>query len=184
MYTSLLQTKAQSPFMFSSLPSDRLLLNAVEHADDPTPTLNSLAPEQDPLADNSDENARRADREPRGGIFLTPTDVCAVLAAGLVAPLYLLSLSLPTVGQAPHRRRRRLYSGTHRVRRTTPDDVLLQNFFKSLLNLKDRAVSLEVSLCVGAISTAAASGSGETLVTGLRTSSGSVGAGRVGVWGS
>lgn len=169
--------------MLPSLPSDRLLLDAVEHADDPIPTLNSPAPEQTPLANNSDENARRADREPRGGIFLTFTDVCAALAAGLVVPLDLLSLSLPTVGQAPHRRRRRLYSGTHRVRRTTPDDVL-QNFFTSLLNLKDRAVSLEVSLCVGVMSTAAASRSGETLVTGLRTSSGSVGAGRVRVRGS
>ena len=183
MYTSLLQTKAQSSFMFSSLPSDRLLLNAVEHADDPTPTLNNPAPEQTSLANNSDENARSADREPRGGLFLTPTDACAALAAGLVAPLDLLSLSLPTVGQAPHRRRLRLYSGTHRVRRTTQDGVL-QNFFESLSNLKDRAVSLEVSLCVGAMSTAAASGSGETLATGLRTLSGSVRAGRVGVWGS
>ena len=60
--------------MLPSLPSDRLLLDAVEHADDPIPTLNNLAPEQTPLANNSDENFRSADREPRGGLFLTPTD--------------------------------------------------------------------------------------------------------------
>ena len=96
----------------------------------PLPPLNNPTPEQAFLTKNYDENARRADRDPRG-IFRTPTDASAAPAAGLVGPLGASSFSLPTVeralaemegravsgdAQAPHRRR--LYSGARRVRRS------------------------------------------------------------------
>jgi len=65
----------------------------------PLPPLNNPTPEQAFLAKNYDENARRADRDPRG-IFLTPTDASAAPPTGLVGPLGSSSFSLPTVERA------------------------------------------------------------------------------------
>ncbi|KAH9967043.1 dynein light intermediate chain-domain-containing protein [Lactifluus volemus] len=61
--------------------------------------LNNPTPEQAFLAKNYDENARRADRDPRG-IFRSPVDPSAPPAAGLVGPLGSSSFSLPTVERA------------------------------------------------------------------------------------
>ncbi|KAN0140423.1 hypothetical protein V8E53_001632 [Lactarius tabidus] len=60
------------------------------------PPLNNPTPEQAFFAKNYDENARRADCDPRG-IFRTPT---AAPAAGLVRPLRSSSFSVQTVEHA------------------------------------------------------------------------------------
>lgn len=65
----------------------------------PLPPLHNLTPDQALLAKNYDENARHADRNPRG-IFRTPTDASAAPVAGLVDPLGASSFSLPTIERA------------------------------------------------------------------------------------
>ncbi|KAI0258485.1 dynein light intermediate chain-domain-containing protein [Gloeopeniophorella convolvens] len=123
----------------------------------PLPPLNNPTPEQAFLAKNYDENARRADRDPRG-IFRSPTDAPA---AGLVGPLGASSFSLPTVERAlaemehnagtasasasasgASKRPAGLASPTAGGTGQIQHEVL-QNFFKSLLNTnsKDRAAS-------------------------------------------
>jgi hypothetical protein len=154
----------------------------------PLPPLNNPTPEQAFLLKNYDENARRADRDPRG-IFRTPTDASAPPAAGLVGPLGSSSFSLPTVERALAEMEgassgATLGGGLRRAGGAPTSPILggapsptqhevLQNFFKSLLNPKDRAASPGTSaVSPGAAGTAA----GKPAATGPRTSSGSAGA--------
>ncbi|KAN0140374.1 Dynein light intermediate chain (DLIC) domain containing protein [Lactarius tabidus] len=148
----------------------------------PLPPLNNPTPEQDFLSKNYDENARRADRDPRG-IFRTPTDASAAPAAGLVGPLGSSSFSLPTVERALAEMEgssgatlgglgRRAGAPTSPILGSAPSPTqheVLQNFFKSLLNPKDRAAS---------------PGTSAPPATGPRTSSGSTGGGASGSGGS
>ncbi|KAH8984242.1 dynein light intermediate chain-domain-containing protein [Lactarius akahatsu] len=113
----------------------------------PLPPLNNPTPEQAFLAKNYDENARRADRDPRG-IFRTPTDASAPPAAGLVGPLgsswraSSAGTSLGGLGLG-----KRAGAPTSPILGSAPSPTgqtqheVLQNFFKSLLNTKDRAAS-------------------------------------------
>ena len=177
------RTKATKYAPFPRLPFSRTL-NFSSTQPSPLPPLNNPTPEQAFLAKNYDENARRADRDPRG-IFRTPTDASAAPAAGLVGPLGASSFSLPTVERALAEMEgglgRRAGAGaptsTSPVLGSAPSPTqheVLQNFFKSLLNPKDRAASPSTSAVspgAGAIATATASG--KTQATGPRTSSGS-----------
>jgi dynein light intermediate chain 1 len=152
----------------------------------PLPPLNNPTPEQAFLAKNYDENARRADRDPRG-IFRTPTDASAPPSAGLVGPLGSSSFSLPTVERALAEMEgsgagaslgglglgRRAGAPTSPILGSAPSPTqheVLQNFFKSLLNSKDRAASPGTS----AVSPGAATG--KPPPTGPRTSGGGAGA--------
>lgn len=149
----------------------------------PLPPLNNPTPEQAFLAKNYDENARRADRDPRG-IFRTPTDASAP-AAGLVGPLGSSSFSLPTVERALAEMEGNTVGGlgkragapTSPILGSAPSPTgqtqheVLQNFFKSLLNTKDRAASPGTS----AVSPGAAAG--KPPPTGPRTSGGGAGTG-------
>ncbi|KAI0044606.1 hypothetical protein FA95DRAFT_245456 [Auriscalpium vulgare] len=62
----------------------------------PLPPFNNPVPEQQFLAKNYDENARRTDKDPRG-IFRTPAENAT---AGLVGPLGSSSFALPNVERA------------------------------------------------------------------------------------
>jgi len=157
----------------------------------PLPPLNNPTPEQAFLSKNYDENARRADRDPRG-IFRTPTDASAP-APGIVGPLGSSSFSLPTVERALAEMEgasagatlggglRRAGAPTSPTLGSAPSPTqheVLQNFFKSLLNPKDRAASPGTSaVSPGAGGTAAAA---KPAATGPRTSSGSTGGGASG----
>jgi len=120
----------------------------------PLPSFNNPTPEQAFLSKNYDENARRADRDPRG-MFRSPVDATAPPAAGLVGPLGSSSFSLPAVERALAEMEGGSSSTTLGVGRragapTSPmvgsapsptgqtQHEVLQNFFKSLLNTKDR----------------------------------------------
>ncbi|KAF8261673.1 dynein 1 light intermediate chain [Lactarius quietus] len=155
----------------------------------PLPPLNNPTPEQAFLSKNYDENARRADRDPRG-IFRTPNDASAPPTAGLVGPLGSSSFSLPTVeralaemegssGGATLGLGRRSGAPTSPILGSAPSPTqheVLQNFFKSLLNPKDRAASPGTS----AVSPGAGTAAGKPAATGPRTSSGSTGGGASG----
>ncbi|KAI0252051.1 hypothetical protein BJV78DRAFT_1361192 [Lactifluus subvellereus] len=156
----------------------------------PKPLYQTKAPRYAPLhiekqtflAKNYDENARRADRDPRG-IFRSPADPSAPPAAGLVGPLGSSSFSVPMVERALAEMESggsgatTLNVGTGLGKRggapsptgQTQHEVL-QNFFKSLLNTKDRAPSPGAS----AVSPGAAAG--KAAPTGPRTSGGGGGA--------
>ncbi|KAH9036025.1 dynein light intermediate chain-domain-containing protein [Lactarius deliciosus] len=155
----------------------------------PLPPLNNPTPEQAFLAKNYDENARRADRDPRG-IFRTPTDASAPPAAGLVGPLGSSSFSLPTVERALAEMEgssagtslgglglgKRAGAPTSPILGSAPSPTgqtqheVLQNFFKSLLNTKDRAASPGSAVSPGATV-------GKPPPTGPRTSGGGAGGG-------
>ncbi|KAH9988414.1 dynein light intermediate chain-domain-containing protein [Russula vinacea] len=141
----------------------------------PLPPFNNPTPEQAFLAKNYDENARRADRDPRG-IFRSPVD-SSVPTAGLVGPLGSSTFSLPAVERALAEMEGsgsggggggggRRAGGAPSPTGQTQHEVL-QNFFKSLLNTKDRAASPGSS----AVSPGAAVGRTGTS-TGPRTSGG------------
>ena len=151
------------------------------------PPINNPSPEQAILTKNYDENARRADRDPRS-IFRTPTDASAPRAAGLVEPLGSSSFSLPTVERALAKMEassmevtlgglRRGGAPTSPSLGSAPSPTqheVLQNFFKSLLSPKDRAASPGTS----AVSPGAtAAPAGKPVATGPMTSSGSAGGG-------
>jgi dynein light intermediate chain 1 len=98
LYASLVQD--QGPKVCASfLPFFKKNYSLENMQPAPFPPLNNPTPEQAFLLKNYDENARRADRDPRS-IFRTPTDASAPPAAGLVGPLGLSSFSLPTVERA------------------------------------------------------------------------------------
>jgi dynein light intermediate chain 1 len=112
-----------------------------------------------------------ADRGPRG-IFHTPTDASAAPAAGLVGPLGSSSFSLPTIKRALAELDgsstlcglgRHTDAPTSSILGSAPSLTqreVLHNFFKSLLNPKDRAVGL------GSETATMAAASGKPLVTG------------------
>jgi hypothetical protein len=155
MYASLVQdqgpkVRSKPPDSFPHPISSRVITHSRPRSHpSTTPT-----PEQDFLSKNYDENARRADRDPRG-IFRTPTDASAAPAAGLVGPLGSSSFSLPTVERALAEMEgssgatlgglgRRAGAPTSPILGSAPSPTqheVLQNFFKSLLNPKDRAAS-------------------------------------------
>ncbi|KAJ8506887.1 hypothetical protein ONZ45_g10663 [Pleurotus djamor] len=64
----------------------------------PLPPFNSPMSEQTFLAKHYDENAKRADRDPRGA-FRNPTDMAGA-ATGIVGPMGTSSFDLPTVERA------------------------------------------------------------------------------------
>ncbi|KAH9983550.1 DLIC-domain-containing protein [Russula compacta] len=151
----------------------------------PLPPFNNPTPEQAFLAKNYDENARRADRDPRG-MFRSPVDASAPPAAGLVGPLGSSSFSLPAVERALAEMEggggsgvtlgagmglgRRAGAPTSPIIGSAPSPTgqtqheVLQNFFKSLLNTKDRGASPGTS----AVSPSTAAGN--VPPTGPRTS--------------
>jgi dynein light intermediate chain 1, cytosolic len=157
----------------------------------PLPPLNNPTPEQAFLSKNYDESARRADRDPRG-IFRSPVDASAPPAAGLVGPLSSSSFSLPTVERALAEMEsggsgattlsagmslgKRAGAPTSPIIGSVPSSTgqtqheVLQNFFKSLLNTKDRTASPGTS----AVSPGATSGatSAQVAQAGPRTSGG------------
>jgi len=158
----------------------------------PLPPFNNPTPEQAFLAKNYDENARRTDRDPRGA-FRSPVEASAPPAAGLVGPLGSSSFSLPTVERALAEMEgigtgttlgvgKRGGGPSSPIIGSAPSPTgqtqheVLQNFFKSLLNTKDRAASPSSS----AVSPGA--GGGKAGPTGPRTSGGggSGGGGEVG----
>jgi dynein light intermediate chain 1 len=136
----------------------------------PLPPFNNPTPEQAFLAKNYDENARRADRDPRG-IFRSPVDPSAPPAAGLVGPLGSSTFSLPAVERALAE----MEGGGNRRAGGAPSPTgqtqheVLQNFFKSLLNTKDRGVSPGSASAVSPGATTGKAGAS----TGPRTSGGS-----------
>jgi len=152
----------------------------------PLPPLNNPTPEQAFLAKNYDENARRADRDPRGAFLRSPVDASAPPAAGLVGPLGPSSFSLPTVERALAEMEGSGMGTTLGVgKRGAPTSPIigsapsptgqtqhevLQNFFKSLLNTKDRAASPSGS------GVSPGAGAGKAGPTGPRTSGGGGGA--------
>lgn len=70
--------------------------SSVEHAADPTPTLQRHDAKQTFLEKNYDENTQRADHDQRD-TFCTHTDVFSTPTAGLVGTLGTSSVSLPMV---------------------------------------------------------------------------------------
>lgn len=135
----------------------------------PLPPFNNPTLEQAFLAKNYDENARRADRDPRG-IFRSPVDPSAPPAAGLVGPLGSSTFSLPAVERALAEMEgggSRRAGGAPSPTGQTQHEVL-QNFFKSLLNTKDRGVSSGSNSAVSPGVTAGKAGTS----TGPRTSGG------------
>ncbi|KAI9457300.1 dynein light intermediate chain-domain-containing protein [Russula earlei] len=160
----------------------------------PLPQFNNPTPEQAFLAKNYDENTRRADRDPRG-MFRSPVDTSAPPTAGLVGPLGSTSFSLPTVERALAEMEggstgttlgvgmgfsKRAGAPTSPIIGSAPSPTgqtqheVLQNFFKSLLNTKDRGAGPSSS----AVSPGATAGKAPP--TGPRTSGGGGGQADVG----
>ncbi|KAN0140383.1 hypothetical protein V8E53_001592 [Lactarius tabidus] len=187
--------RTKAPKYVPNLPTFPPISSRVKHTANPAPT--SQQPHtrtRFPLQELRRE-LRRADRDPRG-IFRTPTDASAAPAAGLVGPLGSSSFSLPTVERALAEMEgssgatlgglgRRAGAPTSPILGSAPSPTqheVLQNFFKSLLNPKDRAASPGAG--IPGTAAASGSGSGKPAAAGPRTSSGSTGGGASGSWGS
>ncbi|KAF8258590.1 hypothetical protein EI94DRAFT_1774165 [Lactarius quietus] len=158
--------------LYASLVQDQgPKVRAPADSSQPTPALNNPTPEQAFLSKNYDENARRADRDPRG-IFRTPNDASAPPTAGLVGPLGSSSFSLPTVERALAE-----MEGSSGGATLGSADARAHRHHLSSEALRARR---STSPGTSAVSPGAGTAAGKPAATGPRTSSGSTGGGASG----
>jgi dynein light intermediate chain 1 len=108
------------------------------------PPFNNPTPEQAFLGKNYDENAQWVDCDPCG-TFRCAIDPSAPPAAGLVGPLCSSTFSLPAVERelAEMERGGSRCAGSARSPMGQTQHKVLHNFFKSLLNTKDRMLRVD-----------------------------------------